>query len=124
MSWRLQLKGYGCRFVPEARVYHMISATEGALNSSYYCGRNFLLVVASDMPATLLRRHWRAVLREQGAIVLDTLRHAREPAARARLRGYLAGLANLPLALRRRRRIQATRRVPVERLEHLLTSRS
>jgi GT2 family glycosyltransferase len=123
LSWRLQLLGYGCRFVPEARVYHVISATEGSLKSSYYCGRNFLLVLASDVPGPLLRRHWRSVLREHGGLFLDALRHAREPSARARLRGYVAGLRALPAALRRRRRIQALRRVPIARLERLLTPR-
>ncbi len=123
LSWRLQLKGYGCRFVPQARVYHVVSATEGSLRSSYYCGRNFLLVVASDVPGPLLRKHWRAVVREHGALVVDAVRHAREPAARARLRGYASGILALPAALRRRQRVQASRRVPIERLEQLLTRR-
>jgi GT2 family glycosyltransferase len=123
LSWRLQLLGYGCRYVPEARVYHMVSASGGGVRPSYYCGRNFLLVLASDVPGELLRKHWTDVLREQAAIVVEALRHAREPAARARLRGYCAGLAALPAALRRRRRVQAKRRVPVKRLGELLTKR-
>ena len=121
LSWRLQLRGYRCRFVPEARVYHMISATSGGIRPSYFCGRNFPLVLISDVPGPLLRRHWRHVAREQGVIILQALRHAREPAARARLRGYLVSLFLLPAALRRRRRIQAQRRVPLESIEQLLT---
>jgi len=121
LSWRLQLRGYGCRFVPEARVYHMISATSGGIRPSYFCGRNFPLVLASDVPGPILRRYWRHVVQEQGAIILQALRHAREPAARARLRGYLASLFLLPAAMRRRRRIQAQMRVPLDRIEQLLT---
>jgi GT2 family glycosyltransferase len=124
LNWRAQLRGYRCRFVPQARIYHRIGATGGGIRPSYFCGRNFLLVLASDVPAPLLRKYWRDIVREQGAILLEAVRHVREPAARARLRGYLAGLALLPAALRRRRRIQATRRVPVEYLESLLTKRA
>jgi GT2 family glycosyltransferase len=123
LNWRAQLRGYRCRYVPQARVYHQVSASGGGIRPSYYCGRNFLLVLASDVPGPLLRRHWRDVLREQGAIVLEALRHAREPAARARLRGLLAGLRDLPRALRRRRHIQATRTVSIEHLDSLLTRR-
>lgn len=121
LNWRAQLRGYRCLFVPQARVYHRISASSGGVRPSYYCGRNFLLVLASDVPGPILRRHWRAIVWAQGAIVLEALRHVREPAARARLRGVAAGLRALPAALRRRRRIQATRRVPVAYLESLLS---
>jgi GT2 family glycosyltransferase len=122
-NWRAQLAGYRCRYVPQARVYHRVSATGGGIRPSYYCGRNFLLVLASDVPDALLRKYWRDILREQGAVLLEALVHAREPAARARLRGFLAGLHDLPAALRRRRRIQATRRVPIAYLDSLLTRR-
>jgi GT2 family glycosyltransferase len=120
LSWRAQLRGWRCRFVPEARVYHHVSASGGGVRPSYYCGRNFLLVLASDVPAPLLRRHWRAILRQQGGIVWEALRHLREPAARARISGYLAGARDLPAAVARRRRIQARRTAPIERLEALL----
>ena len=55
LNWRAQLQGYRCLFVPQARVYHRISATGGGIRPSYYCGRNFLLVLASDVPGPLLR---------------------------------------------------------------------
>lgn len=122
LSWRAQLRGYRCQFVPAARVYHHVSATSGGVRPSYYCGRNFLLVLASDVPAPILRKHWRAILRAQGAVLGEAVMHAREPAARARLSGFLAGLAQLPAALRRRGRVQRTRRVSVAYLESLLTT--
>ncbi|MBI3972328.1 MAG: glycosyltransferase family 2 protein [Chloroflexi bacterium] len=121
LSWRLQLQGHRCRYVPEARVYHQISATGGGIRPSYFCGRNFPLVLASDVPAPLLRKYWRAILREQGSILLEAMRHAREPAARARLRGFVAGLVQVPAALRRRARIQRTRRAGIDYLDALLT---
>jgi GT2 family glycosyltransferase len=124
LNWRAQLLGYRCRYEPRARVYHRVSATGGGIRPSYYCGRNFLLVLASDVPGPLLRKYWREIAHEQGAVLLEALRHVREPAARARLRGFLAGLRDLPAALRRRRRIQATRRVPLDYIDGLLTRRA
>jgi GT2 family glycosyltransferase len=121
LNWRAQLRGYRCRYVPQARVYHHVSASGGGVRPSYYCGRNFLLVLASDVPTAILRRHWRSILRQQGTIVLRAMRHGREPAARARLSGYLAGLRALPAALRRRRTVQSQRVVSTEYLEGLLS---
>ena len=40
------------------------SATGGGTLASYYCGRNFVLVWAKNMPGALARRFWPALLRE------------------------------------------------------------
>ena len=50
LAFRGQLLGYRCVFAPNAIVYHMLSATGGGPLASYYCGRNFLRVIARDMP--------------------------------------------------------------------------
>ena len=123
LNWRAQLQGYRCRYVPQARVYHRVSATGGGVRPSYHCGRNFLLVLASDVPGPLLRRYWWDIVREQGAVIVEALRHVREPAARARLRGVLAGVRDLPAAILRRKRIQSTRTVSIDYLDSLLTHR-
>ncbi len=120
LSFRAQLRGYRCRYVPTARVYHRLSATGGGTLASYYCGRNFLRVLLQNMPASLLRRHGGRMLRAQLRLALEALRHGREPAARARLRGQLVALAELPAILRRRRAVQARRRVSDEYVESLL----
>ena len=120
LNLRAQAAGHRCVFAPRARVYHRLSATGGGPLASDYCGRNFITVLARDLPGALLRRHWPKVVRAQAGFAIESLRHLREPAARARLRGQLAGLLHLPVALAQRRRIQAGRRVPVEYLEGLL----
>jgi hypothetical protein len=84
-------------------VYHKLSATGGGALASYYCGRNFALVWAKNMPAPLARRHWPDLLRSQLGFALHSIGHLREPAARARLRGQLAGLRSLPRFLAKRR---------------------
>ena len=121
LSFRAQLAGYRCLFVPTARVYHRLSATGGGPTASYYCGRNFILVLAKNMPGSLIRRYWWSILGAQARYVGESLWHFRESAARARLRGQLAALAHLPRALEARREVQAKRRVADSRIESILT---
>ena len=60
LAWRLQLLGWKSIYVPEARVYHQLSATGGGTLASYYTGRNTIWVIARNWPGELLKRHWRA----------------------------------------------------------------
>ncbi len=121
LNWRAQLAGYKCVFAPRAVVYHHLSATGGGSIASYYTGRNTLWVLAKDYPAELWRRHWWAILKAQLRISRDALRAWRGAAARARLRGQVAGLLGLPGWLTKKRRpVQAGRRVPLEPIEALL----
>jgi GT2 family glycosyltransferase len=122
LAFRGQLLGYRCVFAPNAIVYHMLSATGGGPLASYYCGRNFLRVIARDMPAGLLGRVWPRVVLAQLRFTWESLRHAREPAARARLRGQLDGLRELPRLLGERREIQRRRRVPIRYLRSILAA--
>ncbi|MCS6802702.1 MAG: glycosyltransferase family 2 protein [Chloroflexota bacterium] len=120
LSFRAQLAGYRCRFVPEARVYHRLSATGGGPRASYLCAKNIINVLVKNMPAELARRHWPKIVWAQARLASEALRHARQPAARAWLRGQLAALGQLPTMLAKRRRIQARRRVPIAAIEALL----
>ena len=101
-------------------VYHHLSATGGGEIASFYTGRNTLWVLAKNYPGELFRRHWRAVVRAQLKIAQDAFRARQGTAARARLRGQLAGLLGLPRWLRKRRAIQSRRRVSPEVIERLL----
>lgn len=120
LAWRMQLAGWGTVFAPEARVYHHLSATGGGPLASFYTGRNTIWVIAKDMPGPLLKRYWPWILRGQLRVARDALRSWRGAAARARLRGQLAGLLGLPRILPKRRQVQASRRVPIEHLDALL----
>lgn len=122
LAWRAQLRGYRCRFVPQALVYHRVSATAGGPLASYYVGRNTLLVLAKDVPGPLVRRNFGRIVRSQLRIAREAWAGWRGPAARARLRGMLAGLALLPLWWPARRQVQATRTVPLEELAGRLTA--
>jgi GT2 family glycosyltransferase len=103
LNLRARAAGLRTIYVPTAVVYHMLSATGGGSLASYYCGRNFALVWAKNMPGPLARRYWPDLLRSQIGFTLSALWHAREPAARARLSGQLAALRSLPKFIRKRR---------------------
>jgi GT2 family glycosyltransferase len=120
LNWRAQLAGWTCWYTPEAVVYHKLSATGGGPIASFYTGRNTLWVIAKNYPGALLRKHWRRVLSAQWAVTRDALRAWRGEASRARLRGQLAGLLGWPRMLKKRRAIQAARRVPDEYVASLL----
>jgi GT2 family glycosyltransferase len=122
LAWRAQLSGWRCVYTPAAIVYHRLAATGGGITASFYDGRNFIYVIAKNYPGSLLRRYWPQVVRAQLRLALDSLRAWRGATARARLRGQLAGLLALPRLLRKRRAVQATRRVSDEYLTAILTS--
>lgn len=123
LNWRAQLAGWKCWYVPQAVVYHKLSATGGGPIASYHTGRNTLWVIAKNYPGSLLRKYWRRILRAQWAIARDALRAWRGEAARARLRGQLAGFLRLPGRLGQRRAIQASRRVSETYIQSLLADR-
>ena len=119
-AWRMQLAGYRCSYVPDAVAYHWGSATGGGALASYYCGRNFIRVLLKNLPGAVLRRHWRAIVARELGLSLQALRHGREPAARARLAGQVAGLRGIPETLRQRRWTMSIKRVSDDYIESML----
>jgi GT2 family glycosyltransferase len=111
LAWRAQLAGWKCVYAPTAIVYHKLSATGGGATASFYDGRNFIYVIVKDYPSSLWKIYRGAIIRKQWSLFAEALRAWRGQAARARLRGMLSGLLHLPKLLRKRRRIQATRKV-------------
>jgi len=121
LAWRAQLAGWRCVYAPAAIVYHKLSASGGGVIASFHDGRNFFYLLAKDYPGDLWRTHWRAILRAQLRITAEALRAWRGAAARARLRGQLAGLPGVPKMLRKRRAVQRSRTVDQSYLESILT---
>lgn len=120
LNWRARLAGFECAFAPKAIVYHRLSATGGGALASYYVGRNTLAVLAKNYPGGLWKKYCGRIVRAQLRIAWDALKSWRGAAARARLRGQLAGLVALPRFLDKRRAVQASRRVSDEDLEGVL----
>jgi GT2 family glycosyltransferase len=120
LGWRAQLAGWRCLYTPQAIVYHHLSATGGGVTASYYAGRNTIMLLVKNYPAALWRKHGGRILRKQLGEGWQALRAWRGEAARARLRGMLAGLRMLPSSLRKRRAIQQARQVSIDALEQML----
>jgi GT2 family glycosyltransferase len=121
LAWRAQLAGWRCIYAPRAVVYHKLKASGGGVTASFHDGRNFIYLLAKDYPGDLWRAHWRAILRAQLRITVEALRAWRGAAARARLRGQLAGLLGIPKMLRKRPQVQRSRIVDRSYLDSILT---
>jgi GT2 family glycosyltransferase len=121
LGWRAQLAGWRCLYTPRAIVYHHLSASGGGVTASYHDGRNLIYLLTKNYPADLWRKHGNAVLRAQWRLASEAMKAWRGAAARARLRGMLAGIAGMPKMLRKRREIQRARRVSLEYLEQILS---
>jgi GT2 family glycosyltransferase len=102
LNWRARLAGYQVVYAPRAIVYHHVSATGGGPIASFSDGRNFIWVLAKNYPDGLWKKYWRRILYAQIQIAWDALKSWRGAAARAKLRGQLAGLLGLPKWLGRR----------------------
>lgn len=117
-GWRAQLAGWRCLYTPAAIVYHHLSATGGGVTASYYDGRNLIYVLIKDYP--FWRKDGLRILRAQARLAWEAFRSWRGAAARARLRGMLAGVFGIPRMLRKRRDVQALRRLTDSEIEALL----
>ncbi|MDA0171517.1 glycosyltransferase family 2 protein [Solirubrobacter taibaiensis] len=116
---RAQLLGYGSRYVPAAVGYHMRGATTGKQKPRYRRPqrRNQLWLLLKNYPTRALLVHApEIVLLNAGVFVQDLL----DGVISATLRGWLDAVRGLPKILRKRRAIQGSRRVGLERLNALV----
>lgn len=118
LGWRAQLAGWRCLYTPAAIVYHHLSATGGGVTASYYDGRNLIFVLVKDYP--LWHSDAGRILKSQVRLALEALKAWRGAAARARLRGMAAGLLGIPRMLKKRRQVQAGRKISDAEVETLL----
>ncbi|MEO8287590.1 MAG: glycosyltransferase family 2 protein [Chloroflexota bacterium] len=121
LNLRARLRGYRTVYVPTARVLHRLSATGGGALASYYVGRNFIYLLAKDIPARIIRRNIGRIAKAQAHFALEAVRHIRYPASRARLRGIIAGLLTWPRVLPARKRLCDTARITPSQFERVIT---
>lgn len=121
LGWRINLAGWRVLYVPTAVVYHKLKATGGSVTGSYYDGRNFLYLIWKNYPITQLRTYWPLIVKAQFRITFAALRAWRGEAARARLRGQLAGLWGIHKMWPKRQQMQAIRRLDDDSLTAVLT---
>ena len=120
LSWRAQLAGYRCVYVPGSVLYHKVSATGSGPIRSFFVGRNTIWTLVKNLPTTLWQKYRRQILAAQRQRLFDAVRAWRGAAARATIRGQAAGLTSLPSLLNKRRAIQSARRVEDAYIESLL----
>ncbi|HEX6034613.1 MAG TPA: glycosyltransferase family 2 protein, partial [Anaerolineales bacterium] len=122
LSFRAQLAGWSCVYVPDAVVYHKGNATAGRLSDThvYYHTRNLEFVWIKNMPAGLMLRFaHHKILQELGSFCYLCLRHMKW---RAYFRAKRDALKMLPVMLKKRKEIQARRRVPNSYIRLLMYS--
>jgi GT2 family glycosyltransferase len=121
LAFRAQLRGWSCVYQPRARVRHRGGASGGGKLESFYNGRNLIRLLAKDLPGGLVARMLPAIVRFQARRAREALVAWRGSAARATLRGQLAGLAELPRHLADRPPVQRRRRVSNDSLYALFS---
>lgn len=116
LGFRLRLGGQHCWFVPGAVVEHVLSASYGleSPRTVFQVQRNATWLYWADMPGSLL---WKYLPAHLLATLVLWLHYIRRGRGRAVTRARLAALAGLPAALRKRRRVQAARRVAPAQIE-------
>jgi GT2 family glycosyltransferase len=122
LSFRAQLAGWKCLYVPSAVVYHRLNATAGRLSDVhvYHHTRNLEFVWIKNMPtALMLRFAHHKLIQEVGAFCYLCLRHGKW---RSFFRAKRDALMTLPGMLRKRREIQRRRTVSNAYIKGLLTS--
>jgi len=119
-GFRARLAGYVARCEPAAVGLHRGGATLGEVNafSLYHLRRNQIWLVVKNYPASRMLRH----LPELVAFNVFQLALAtRKGNGRLVLRAYRDALAGLPEVRRKRRRIQARRRLSPRELDPVLS---
>jgi GT2 family glycosyltransferase len=111
LAFRAQLRGWACLYQPRAHVRHQGGASGGGRLESFYNGRNLIRLLAKDLPSSLVGCMLPEIVRFQARRARASLLAWRGSAARATLRGQLAGLVGLPRHLADRPHVQRRRRV-------------
>lgn len=124
LALRAQLKGWRCRFVPAAVVYHKYSAATAPYSpeKAFLVERNRVWVSAKCLPLSLLAvtpsftalrlaaQAWGAITK-RGAAGRFAATRSRGELLAILVRAWAAALRGLPAAWRKRRHIQGTRRI-------------
>jgi GT2 family glycosyltransferase len=122
LSYRARLLGYRCRYVADAVVRHHGSATIGRVSgfAVFHGQRNLEWLYLKNTPMALLLTTFpgHAIY-----VAAAGVHFARVGALGPFIRAKLAAAAGIPMALRKRRQVQRTRRVDAGALRPLLETR-
>jgi GT2 family glycosyltransferase len=118
-SFRAQLCGFPCRYVPTAISYHLSGSTSVRLGrrTSYLATRNSAVMIIKNFPGWALLRYWPRILWQFTSL-------AKRSVGQGWFRTYCAALVrvarSLPGILRQRRAIQRSSTVARTQLESVV----
>ncbi len=124
LSFRAQLAGYPCLYIPGAVVYHVGSASTGGKRSptaTRLGTRNSICLLVKNLPSPLVTGILPAFVAGQLSRLAVTTLTGVLP---SHLKGLAQALRLLPLMLRKRKLIQRRRQVPVPHISKLLDDSS
>lgn len=119
LSFRAQLRGYGCLYVPSAIVSHRVSATLGYRSSAsvYLWARNQWCPLIKNMPTWLMVKHAPEIILYA---LIDLFVHLIRDGS-PYLAGQLAAWRQLPVMVKKRRQIQRSRAISCKALDAFLS---
>jgi len=123
LSFRAQLAGYKCLYVPTAIVYHRVGGTAGTDNdfTLYYGQRNLELVFLKNMPLPLLIKYLPL---HTGYVILAFIYHLLRREGKIFLYSKMDALKRIRSTLQKRKIIQRKKKVSVAYSESIIDKRS
>lgn len=122
LSFRAQLQGFKCRYVPTAIVYHKLGATLGVgfaqSGSPVRVHRNLWLVRIKNLPGALWLRYLPGILTGELVILIRSVAAGRFGAM---VRARLQVLQRLKSTLAKRRDIQSRRVITIRDLDAIIS---
>ena len=118
-SFRAQLSGFRCLYVPGAVVYHIGGGTASSNDRLHihYCSRNQILMMAKNLPGPLRSRYFRR-------LAAICLKHSLKTLLRGQTAvttGYLAALRDLSRFLKKHDAITCDARVSADEISRLMS---
>lgn len=119
LGFRAQLTGWKARYEPGAVAYHRLMGTSATITNfgRYHAIRNCIYLYVKNMPAPLC---WKYLPKFLLGLALMAVNDVRRRRFRAIAGAYLEAARNLPALLRKRREVQASRRVDVGYIDSIL----
>jgi GT2 family glycosyltransferase len=119
LGFRAQLMGWKARYEPTAIAYHHMMGTSATIEhfDRYHALRNCIYLYVKNMPAPL---HLKYLPKYSLGLLLMAANDVRRRRFHRVAGAYRDALRHLPHLLRERRRVQASRRVPVRYIESVL----
>ncbi|MFH1972240.1 MAG: glycosyltransferase family 2 protein [archaeon] len=121
LAFRLQLRGWKCQYVPNAKVYHKVNATTKKIpNVGVYHGhKNKIFLILKNYPTSLLiKKSPKIILRQFISIFYYLTKFNLTP-----IKSRIAVIKLLPKMLKKRRIIQKSRTLSSKEVESLLKSK-